>query len=45
VIRLFYIVGCYMGLKIEEKYGSKKIQELVTESPEIYFETYYQLMK
>lgn len=43
--RLFYIEGCYMGLKIEEKYGSEKIQELVTESPEIYFETYYQLMK
>ena len=43
--RLFYIVGCYMGLKIEEKYGSKKIQELVKESPEIYFETYYQITK
>ena len=43
--RLFYIVGCYMGLKIEEKYGSKKIKALVKESPEIYFETYYQLMK
>jgi len=43
--RLFYIVGCYMGLKIEEKYGSNKIQELVKKSPEIYFDTYYQLMK
>ena len=43
--RLFYIVGCYMGLKIEEKYGSKKIQELVKENPKTYFETYYQLMK
>ena len=43
--RLFYIVGCYMGLKIEEKYGSKKIQELVKENPQKYFETYYQLIK
>ncbi len=43
--RLFYIVGCYMGLKIEEKYGSKKIKELIKESPEMYFKTYYQLMK
>lgn len=43
--RLFYIVGCYMGLKIKEKYGSKKIQELVKENPEIYFETYYQIMR
>lgn len=43
--RLFYIAGCYMGLKIEEKYGSSKIQELVKESPEIYFTIYYQLMR
>ncbi len=42
--RLFYIIGCYMGLKIEEKYGAKKIQELVKDNPENFFETYYQLM-
>ncbi len=43
--RLFYIVGCYIGLRIEEKYGSDKIQKLVRDNPEKYFETYYQLMK
>ncbi len=41
--RLFYIVGCYMGLKIEEKYSAKKIQELVKVNPEKFFEMYYQL--
>jgi hypothetical protein len=43
--RLFYIVGCYMGLKIEEKYGSDKIRKLVKEGPVRYFETYYQLIE
>lgn len=38
--RLFYIVGCHMGLKIEEKYGSSKIKEMVKQGPERYFETY-----
>jgi|GEM_PF-1520972 hypothetical protein len=41
--RLFYIVGCYMGLRIEEKYGAGKIRQLVSEGPEKYFEAYYQL--
>lgn len=41
--RLFYIVGCYIGLKIEEKYGSNKIRELVNEGHVKFFETYHQL--
>jgi hypothetical protein len=43
--RLFYIVGCYIGLKIEEKYGNSKIKELVKQGSEKYFETYYQIIK
>jgi len=43
--RLFYIVGCYIGLKIEIKYGSNNIQELVKLGPEKYFETYYQIIE
>ena len=39
--RLWYIVGCYMGLKIEEHYGPEKIQELIQEGPEKFFEAYY----
>ncbi|MCD6594736.1 hypothetical protein J7L68_03580 [bacterium] len=27
--RLFYIVGCYMGLQIEQKYGRRKLIELI----------------
>ncbi len=41
--RLFYIVGCYIGLRIEAKYGSDKIQKLVMDDPGKYFEIYYQL--
>lgn len=41
--RLFYIVGCYMGLQIETEYGKDKIAELIKESPERFFETYNQL--
>ncbi|MBI4647167.1 MAG: hypothetical protein HY738_11405 [Bacteroidia bacterium] len=41
--RLFYIVGCYMGLKIESKFGKDKISELVKETPELFFETYKQI--
>ncbi len=36
--RLFYIVGCYMGLKIEQKYGKNKLIELIKQSPEKFFE-------
>lgn len=43
--RLFYIVGCYMGLRIEEKYGINKIRKLVKERPEKYFKTYYQIIE
>lgn len=43
--RLFYIVGCYMGLKIESKFGKDKIVELVTGTPELFFETYKHLEK
>ena len=31
--RLFYISGCYIGLRIEEKYGSDKIKELIKQGP------------
>lgn len=42
--RLFYIVGCYMGLKIESKLGKDKVVKLVkAEMPEMFFETYEQL--
>ena len=41
--RLFYIVGCYMGLKIESKFGKDKIIELIKGTPELFFETYSQL--
>ena len=41
--RLFYIVGCYMGLKIESKFGKEKIVELVKGTPEHFIETYEQL--
>ncbi len=43
--RLFYIVGCYIGLRIEEKYGTDKIRKLIKEGPEKYFETYYQIIE
>ena len=38
--RLFYGVGCYMGLKIEQKYGRKKLIELIRHSPEDFFEVF-----
>ncbi len=41
--RLFYIVGCYMGLKIESTFGKDRIVELVKGTPELFFETYEQL--
>jgi len=41
--RLFYIVGCYMGLKIENKFGKEKIIELIKENPKLFFETYRQI--
>jgi hypothetical protein len=42
--RLFYIVGCYIGLIIEEKYGLDKIKELIKQGHENYFEAYYQII-
>jgi len=41
--RLFYIVGCFMGLKIENKFGRDKITELVKGTPEQFFEIYKHL--
>ena len=38
--RLFYIVGCHIGLTIEKEYGASKIIELVKEKPEEFFKTY-----
>ncbi|MCK4420833.1 hypothetical protein KAW48_03465 [candidate division WOR-3 bacterium] len=38
--RLFYIVGCYMGLRIEQKYGMGKLIELIKHSPEEFFEVF-----
>jgi len=35
--RLFYTVGCYMGLCIENKYGRGKIIELIRKTPEDFF--------
>jgi hypothetical protein len=35
--RLFYIVGCYMGLQIEDKYGADKIKELTKLGSEDFF--------
>lgn len=35
--RLFYIAGCYMGLRIEKKFGRKKIMGLIKETPELFF--------
>jgi len=35
--RLFYIVGCYMGLVIEGKYGTEEIRKLIKKKPEIFF--------
>lgn len=43
--RLFYTVGCTVGLRIEQKYGSDKIRKLVKEGPNKYFKTYYQLIE
>lgn len=43
--RLFYIVGCYIGLKINEKYGNNKIKKFVKQGHEKYFETYYEIIK
>lgn len=36
--RLFYIVGCYIGLKIEQKYGKKIFVQLIKQLPEKFFE-------
>ncbi|MCK4352299.1 hypothetical protein KAW65_02710 [candidate division WOR-3 bacterium] len=38
--RLFYVVGCYMGLKIEQNYGREKLIELIKHSPEKFFEVF-----
>ena len=38
--RLFYIVGCYMGSKIERKYSRKTLIELIKKSPEEFFEVF-----
>lgn len=43
--RLFYIVGCYIGLMIDEKYGNYKIKDLVKQGHEKYFETYYKAIE
>jgi len=36
-------IDCYMGLKIESKFGKDKIIELIKGTPELFFETYSQL--
>lgn len=36
--RLFYIVGCYIGLRIEEQFGAGKIRELITLAPNKYID-------
>lgn len=38
--RLFYIVGCHMGLTIEEEYDKSKIAELVKKGPKHFFNSY-----
>lgn len=38
--RLFYIVGCYMGLKIEKKYDRNTLIELIKKSPKDFFEVF-----
>jgi hypothetical protein len=43
--RLFYSVGCYMGLKIEQKYGREKLIELIRHSPENFFEVFQNTKK
>lgn len=43
--RLFYVVGCQMGLEIANRWGNDKIKELIKLGPEKYFEIYYQVEK
>ncbi len=38
--RLFYIVGCHMGMQIEQNLGRKKLIELIKQPPEKFFETF-----
>ena len=38
--RLFYIVGCYMGLKIEQKYGRNELVKLIKHFPEKFFKVF-----
>jgi hypothetical protein len=42
--RLFYIVGCEMGLKIEEKYGKQKLKQLVELGADEFFMTYNNIL-
>lgn len=43
--RLFYIVGCYMGLTIEKKYGRGKLIELIKHNPKDFFEVFNSTQK
>ncbi|KQC13495.1 MAG: hypothetical protein APR63_00515 [Desulfuromonas sp. SDB] len=43
--RLFYVVGCHIGFKIEDKFGNDKIKQMVKRRPEDFFNQYYQLLK
>ncbi|MBL4592601.1 MAG: hypothetical protein JKX68_02165 [Flavobacteriales bacterium] len=38
--RLFYIVGCHMGLTIEKEYGASEIVQLIKKDPKVFFKTY-----
>tara|TARA_R110000868_G_C10869657_1_gene762174 strand:+ start:70 stop:1038 length:969 start_codon:yes stop_codon:yes gene_type:complete len=42
--RLFYIVGCEMGLKIEEKYGKQKLKQLIELGADDFFMTYNNIL-
>ncbi|MCK4642199.1 hypothetical protein KAU32_01050 [bacterium] len=43
--RLFYIVGCYMGLKIEQESGRGELIELVKHSPAEFFDVFKSMNK
>lgn len=38
--RLFYIIGCHMGLAIEKQHGRGKLVELIKQSPKNFFDAY-----
>lgn len=41
--RLFYIVGCHMGLEIEKHFGITRIVYLIDKSPIDFFKIYNQV--